>query len=471
MIDITTTKEVVTQQVESMDVEPQCSQPSEAKPATKKSTKRPTPKKKKRIVKTTKTTRVTKTKVVKRRVIRSKVKQALSKENKVVLREQRFRAWKADQFVIDTLTKRGWKYCGEPIPDGREDYPHSMYAARERGEIDKAPCLFWADDDDSKVLQGMNDQHLISSIPFADKALTKVFQQRMFNDYAWFPACFTLPKEKQALLEYTKEHPDSYWIAKPRDGYGGFGMCVFKAGSEDFAQMTERKTTFVVQRYMHNPYLFADKYKFHIRSYMVVTNADPGNVRAYLWQNAQIQFATQPFDLTQVEKSFNKYCHITNWKVNNEKKNKKYVCLNKDGIGYGTEWTIGKFIEHMIEHEPKFNERAFWAQLEKIASIVANKLMTSKHVQKGMGSDGAALSTNHFEIYGLDILMDDDTNLHMTEANTQPGLDFSDPKLADGTVCDEIAKANDVTEGIINDAITLLGIDAKKKLFSPFVRV
>merc|ERR1711959_196020 len=322
---------------------------------------------------------------------------------------------------------------------------------------------------DSKVLKGFSSQHLISSIPNADKALTKVYQQKMFEDYAWFPKCFTWAKQKQLLLEYLKEHPDSYWIAKPRDSYGGFGMCVFKAHSEEFKHVLDRKCTFALQRYMENPYLYGGQFKFHLRCYMIITNVqDP--FRAYLWKNAQVQFATHTFDLTQIEKKFNKYSHITNYKVNNEKKNNHRVIADKPGVGPGTEWGIQRFIDEMTRDEPKFNEDKFWSKMTEIARVVSEKLMASSHVQRALNRSHYS-TTNHFEIYGLDIIMDENCNLALTEANTQPGLDKTDPVMSNGLHNAEIVKANDITEGIVNDSLTLMGIDGKRKFHSPFIRL
>jgi len=427
--------------------------------------KRSRKRKRGKIVKTKKITKKT-TKTIKRTVIRRRI---LTAENKIKLSKKQFRAWRDDQFVIDTLVKRGWEFLGEPVENGREDYPTSMYEAKENGVIKDEPCLYWADDDDSRALCGFSDNHLISSIPNADKSLTKVYQQKLFNDYDWFPKCFTLPKERQLLLDYIQENPETYWIAKPRDSYGGFGMCVFKAGTPEFLKMIQRKTTFAVQKYMKNPYLFGGKYKFHVRGYMVVTNAqDP--MRAYLWKNAQMQFATHEFNLNQIEDNFNKYSHITNYKVNNEKKNKQFVIEDKAGIGLGTEWSVGKFIDVMTANEPKFSAEKFWTDVTEIARVVARKLTGNPKVDKPFATC-KAFTTNHFEVYGLDIIMDEDCNLALTEANTQPGLDWTDPVLPNGVFCDETVVANAITEGIINDTVTLLGLDGRRKFYSPFIRL
>jgi len=392
----------------------------------------------------------------------------LTKENKIKLRKKRFYAWKDDAYVIEVLKKRGWTYCGEPV-NGRTNYPKTMWTARSKGKLDTGDCLYWADDDDGRVLRGYSKSNLVSTLPNSDKSLTKVHQQKMFGKYKWFPICFTLPAQKNELLAFIKKHPKSHWIAKPRDSYGGFGMCVFKAGSTEFRKLLTRKTTFVVQQYMDNPYLLADKYKFHFRCYMVITNACKP-FRAYLYKNAQLQFCTHKFDLSQIEKSFNKYSHITNYKVNNEKKNRKAVLENKTGIGSGSEWSLKTFFEYQKVHDKQFSQRKFWKDLKTIAKVVAREMPKSAHVSKGF-DELPSSNQNHFEIYGLDVIIDENRNLALTEANTQPGLDWTDPTMSNGVFNPEIVRANDITKGVINDTLNLLGLDKGVKPFSKWIKL
>eukprot|EP00494_Astrolonche_serrata_P007947 UN07981 len=79
-------------------------------------------------------------------------------------------------------------------------------------------------------------------------------------------------------------------------------MCVFKTGSTEFKKTMERKSTFVVQEYLKNPYLVAGIYKFHIRGYMVITNAR-NPLKAYLYKDGQIQFSTHKYNLDEIEKN------------------------------------------------------------------------------------------------------------------------------------------------------------------------
>jgi hypothetical protein len=65
--------------------------------------------------------------------------------------------------------------------------------------------------------------------------------------------------------------------------------------------------------------------------------------------------------------------------------------------------------------------------------------------------------------------MDEHCNIALTEANTQPGLDFTDPVMPNGIFNPEIVRANDITAGIVNDTVTILGLDEGRPLFAPFI--
>eukprot|EP00494_Astrolonche_serrata_P006956 UN06981 len=196
-------------------------------------------------------------------------------------------------------------------------------------------------------------------------------------------------------------------------------MCVYKANSDEFKTLFNRKCPFVVQKYMHDPYLFAGLYKFHLRCYMVVTNSR-NPLTAYLYKDAQIQFSTHKFDLTQIEKKFNKYSHITNYKVNNEKKNMNYLLNDKPGIGKGSEWPIKKFFKYMSEHDEKWDTDKFWVELTEIATVVAEKIQFAPMVSKNFDKKGC-MSTNHFEIYGLDVIMDENRGLWLLKQTLSQG--------------------------------------------------
>jgi hypothetical protein len=365
--------------------------------------------------------------------------------------------------------KRGWTDRGEPIKNGTEDHPKSIYKAKEKGTLTTEQTLIWGMDDDGKAFAGYSENHLISVIPNSWKALSKIHMQQMFNKYTWFPRCFTLPKEKEDMLNYiaSAEH-ETFWICKPKDSYGGRGMTVYKQHTESFNEnLITRKCPFVVQEYMKNPYLIKGKYKFHIRAYLVVSHIKP--LKSHLLKDAQVEFCTQDFDLQQIEDNFNKYCHISNYSVNNRKTNVENVVKDKPGIGIGTEWALCQFFEYMNKEESeKFNEKKFWSQLCEMSKLVAEEICGSHYIKNSLDEMNI---NNHFQIFGLDVLMDKELELAITEANCTPGLDWTDPVLKNGVYNKSYELANVVSENVVHDTLTLIGADKIKTYRKGFFRL
>jgi len=248
------------------------------------------------------------------RATKKKKPRTLTSEGKYQLQKLRFRAWKSDVTVIDVFKKRGWHYVGEPFKNGQDYYPKLMFKARKENKLTKKDCLIVGDDNDGAAFSGYSDRVLCSVLPYSHEAEAKIEQQKMFKNEKWFPTCYTLPKESNQLkIDIKKSEGDTFWICKPVNSYGGCGLKVYNGKSKEMNQLFKRKCPFIVQKYVSNPYLMAGLYKFHIRCYMLISNISP--LKSYLYKDGQVLFATIPFDLTKVGDSFNKYIHITNYKV------------------------------------------------------------------------------------------------------------------------------------------------------------
>lgn len=283
----------------------------------------------------------------------------------------------------------------------------------------------------------------------------------MWGEYAWFPQCFTLPAEANELKKAVREsRPETtYWICKPPNSFGGQGMCVFKGGSREFNKLFNRRSKFVVQKYLHNPYLIGGMYKFHIRAYLLITNRSP--LKAYLYKDGMLEFATVPYGLDSIEKKFNKYVHLTNYAINTQKQNMHNVCKDKPGVGIGSEWETKHLFKYLKENHPGFRgDGGFWKKLASISKVIAKTLMAHPKVESGCKNFN---ETSHFELYGLDVMLDENLNMYITEANCQPGLQWSDPQLPNGQFNQRSAEINDLIANLLNDILTKLGADEKKE--------
>lgn len=391
----------------------------------------------------------------------------LTSEKKYQLQKLRFRAWKADQFVIDNLKKRGWHYVGEPKKNGRYGYPKCMYDARKKNKLDKKDCLVLGDDDCGLIYAGYSDKVVCSVIPNSHRAEAKVEQQKMFQNYKWFPQCYTLPREKNDLKKKIKDSKKrTFWICKPARGYGGFGLKVYNGESKEFRKLFKRKCDFVIQRYVSDPYLMAGIYKFHIRCYLLISNIEP--LKAYLYKDGQVLFATVPYDLNKVGDKFNKYSHITNYKISNEKKNRENMYANKPGIGIGTEWTTKEFFKYLSKNEPKWNKTKFWLDLSKISKVIAEKIVSNHYVKKGLENYNVE---NHYELFGLDVMMNKNFELSISEWNTQPGLEYMKERMDNGVYNPHIVASNKISQGVVHDVMTKIGIDNVKSYQGKWIKL
>lgn len=379
-----------------------------------------------------------------------------------------FRCWRADDYVIKILKSRGWSYRGEISQlDDNNKYLRALRLKKKEGKIDQRRCLWWTDDKDPGALVGASERHIIAGHPGCEKALTKVSQSEMFRNCDWFPKCFILPVEKKNIEKYMKDHPNSFWIMKPRDAYGGRKIVVYKGGSNELENIIENPPwkEFVIQKYIKSPLLIGG-YKFHIRAYAVIT--DVLKPKCYLYKLGQVEFATRPFNLEEVGDKFNKYSHITNMCVNIEKQNMPFYKKDKAGVGVGTEWSLRKLLDILPTYLSNFDEETFWFKLKDIATIVLEKLSSHPEVQRCAKK---TIPGCHFQLYGLDCLMDEIGDIFLTEGNTRPGMDYTDEVLPDGTKVPNVVEGNAVTRNVIHDTITLLGIDewSESKSNLPFI--
>ena len=51
------------------------------------------------------------------------------------------------------------------------------------------------------------------------------------EDKPWYPKTFILPEDRPSFLREVRVQQKSLWIGKPRNDYGGAGICVWKAGA------------------------------------------------------------------------------------------------------------------------------------------------------------------------------------------------------------------------------------------------
>ncbi|XP_030625769.1 putative tubulin polyglutamylase TTLL9 [Chanos chanos] len=227
----------------------------------------------------------------------------------------------------------------------------------------------------------------------------------------FFPRTFELPSEYHLFVEEFKRNPGSTWIMKPVARSQGKGIFLFrklkdimdwkKDGTRSEEQRDETQVeSYVAQRYIENPYLINGR-KFDLRVYVLVTSYNP--LKAWLYRDGFARFSSTRYSLSSID---DQYIHLTN------------VAVQKTAPDYdpekGCKWQIRQLRRYLTaKHGSETVETLF----KDIDNIFVRSLQS---VQKVIIND-----KHCFELYGYDILLDQDLKPWLIEVNASPSLTAS----------------------------------------------
>ena len=244
--------------------------------------------------------------------------------------------------------------------------------------------------------------------------------------FEFFPLTFILPNEyKKFVAEFSKQdggQQSNYWICKPTEQSCGRGIFIF----QDLHDLTY-DCAVVVQKYIIKPFLISG-YKFDLRLYAIVTSFHP--FRLYIYHEGLVRFSTERFDLSSLD---NRFSHLTNTSIN---KTGPQYSAEKESIGTGCKWTLGKLRHYLHKHN--IDDRLLW---HRITSIIIITLLSQ--VQEIPSN-----SSNCFELFGFDILIDEKLKPWLLEVNFSPALgnDCNQDELVKKPLLNDILEALNFTE-------------------------
>ncbi|XP_041859496.1 probable tubulin polyglutamylase TTLL9 isoform X2 [Melanotaenia boesemani] len=205
--------------------------------------------------------------------------------------------------------------------------------------------------------------------------------------------------------EFNRSH-GSTWIMKPVAKSQGKGIFLFRKlrdvieWRKDSSRAEEQKDAthvenYVAQRYIENPYLINGR-KFDLRVYVLVTSYVP--LKAWLYRDGFARFTSTRFSLSSID---DKYMHLTN------------VSVQKTAPDYdpekGCKWQIQQLRRYLTaKHGRELVETLF----KEIDNIFIQSLQS---VQKVIIND-----KHCFELYGYDILLDQNLKPWLIEVNASP---------------------------------------------------
>ncbi|XP_049635461.1 probable tubulin polyglutamylase TTLL9 [Suncus etruscus] len=227
----------------------------------------------------------------------------------------------------------------------------------------------------------------------------------------FFPKTFEMPCEYHLFVEEFRKNPGITWIMKPVARSQGKGIFLFRKLKDIMDWRKDSRCTddqkdeiivenYVAQRYIENPYLIGGR-KFDLRVYVLVLSYIP--LRAWLYRDGFARFSNTRFTLSSID---DQYVHLTN------------VAVQKTSPDYhpkkGCKWMLQRFRQYLAsKHGPIAVETLF----RDMDNIFVRSLQS---VQKVIISD-----KHCFELYGYDILIDQDLKPWLLEVNASPSLTAS----------------------------------------------
>jgi tubulin polyglutamylase TTLL9 len=216
-----------------------------------------------------------------------------------------------------------------------------------------------------------------------------------------------LPQEYSLFLEEFKKSDGATWIMKPIGKSQGKGIFLFNQLSQisDWKKDHTWKAdgphaeAYVVQRYILRPFLVGGK-KFDMRLYCLVTSYSPLTVwvhRAGFARFSNTRYSDDPDDLT------NSYMHLTNYSI-------QKTDVNYDA-DQGIKWHVRDLRLHIAS---KFDEHVVDKLFADTQDLIVRSLLA---VQQAIIAD-----KHSFELYGFDVLFDQDFHPWLLEVNASPSI-------------------------------------------------
>lgn len=233
------------------------------------------------------------------------------------------------------------------------------------------------------------------------------------KEFGFMPRTYILPQDNKLLRSaWEKRCGRQRWIVKPPASARGAGIKVIHKWTQ-----IPKKCPLIVQKYISYPYLINGS-KFDLRLYALVTSINP--LRVYLYDNGLVRFASVKYssDLTTL---VDRYMHLTNYSIN--KLSSMYTSNEDAGACQGHKWTL-KALWAYLQKEKGVNVGKLWANM---VDLVIKTMISGESSITELSKAHLASRYCSYELFGIDILLDEGLKPWLLEVNISPSLHSSTP--------------------------------------------
>eukprot|EP00298_Acanthocystis_sp_HF-20_P025301 c37171_g1_i1.p1 GENE.c37171_g1_i1~~c37171_g1_i1.p1 ORF type:complete len:331 (+),score=118.47 c37171_g1_i1:441-1433(+) len=249
-------------------------------------------------------------------------------------------------------------------------------------------------------------------------------QSKYPKSFNFFPETYLFPHHKDQINQ--SKVKNQIWITKPIASSCGRGIQVVKNLS-NFKPLGAS----IAQKYLKNPFLI-NGLKFDLRLYVLVTSYKP--LRVYFFDNGLTRFATKRYT-NKIGTIKDRFRHLTNYSVN--KFGDKFVPnMNAEEDDKGSKWSWKGLRRYFKKH--KINDKKCVRQIKSL--IIKTLIAAESRVSHLMNF--APKNDSCFELYGFDILLDNQLKPWLIEVNLGPSLTTDSPldKKIKGNLLEDVIK-------------------------------
>jgi len=240
------------------------------------------------------------------------------------------------------------------------------------------------------------------------------------------PEAYVLPAQAELFEAVRRAEPtDTIWIVKPYAAYCGRGIFLLRNDEALPAAEEEGAERCVACRYVAKPHLIHG-YKYDLRLYVLVTSWHP--LCVYLYGNGLARFATSKY-ATGPGDLGNRMAHITNYTLNKRSANFQQAASAEED-GRGSKWTLDALRAHLAAEVGPQRARRVWEAVDALvakACIAAEPAMLASYERYAPEGLRAQPRAGLFQLFGFDVMLDEDLKPWLLEVNLDPALGTDSP--------------------------------------------
>ncbi|XP_071870954.1 tubulin monoglutamylase TTLL4 [Bombus fervidus] len=230
--------------------------------------------------------------------------------------------------------------------------------------------------------------------------LSRMMLKHGAQEFDFVPRTYVLPRDLSSFRQVWKKlGSKEKWIVKPPASARGTGIKVVNRWSQ-----IPRKRAVIVQHYLSRPKLISGM-KFDLRLYVLVTSFNP--LKIYIYPDGLVRFASVKYsdDISYLN---NRFMHLTNYSI------------NKTNSTYTDKWAL-KTLWSYLEQE-HVNVSMLWASMK---DIVVKTMIAGESNITPLTRINTSSRYCCYELFGFDILLDENLKPWLLEVNISPSLKSS----------------------------------------------